>query len=223
GDRWETFRWENPDFIMKSDEYDAADILERCNNYMPKLEDMITQNLNCNTLPLAISTTELLEMMLPHVEQIRLFAQFRIGLEKAEQWLAEGASKTELERIIREIYTPIPEYNTLIGMWGQMEARTQCDMLETFCEKAGIEMPKDPVFRFYRKQRIYQEFCRYQKGKQEKYLFDRINGFQMGVAFGEKDSLELTEELIADGLLSEDEEGRVYVTDWENYRYHFGP
>ncbi len=34
-------------------------------------------------------------------------------------------------------------------------------------------------------------------------------------------TIELENELIEEGLLSETEDGYIYVADWENYRYHF--
>ena len=36
-----------------------------------------------------------------------------------------------------------------------------------------------------------------------------------------EDTVELENEIIAEGLLSETEDGYIYVTNWENYRYHF--
>ena len=59
GDRWETFRWNNNQFIMKSYSYNARDILDRCNSSIPKLEEMIEADLHNNRIPLAIPAKEL--------------------------------------------------------------------------------------------------------------------------------------------------------------------
>ena len=65
-----------------------------------------------------------------------------------------GASKEEKQAKIEEIYEPIPEYNCIIGMWGQVEARAQYELLEEYCAENGLNVPEDPIFKYYRKQRL---------------------------------------------------------------------
>ena len=62
----------------------------------------------------------------------------------------------------------------------------------------------------------------HKKGKFYEDIYYRQKGlYQWGAAYGTEDTVELENELIAEGLLSETEDGYIYVTNWENYRYHF--
>jgi len=221
GKTWDTFHWKNEDYLLRSDSYDAQDILERCETCIPKLEEMIETGTCENRIPLAISGTDLLQMIQPHLEQLKKFAEFRIDLAEAEELLSAGAEEGTLQEKVNALYVPIPEYNCLTGVWGQTEARTEWSMLEEFCKKAQVQMPEDPVLDYYRKQRIYQEFCCMQKGKENRCSFDKQYSFQWGMGFSGEVILRLCNELVEEGLLTETEDGRVYLTDWENYRYHF--
>lgn len=221
GDSYDTFFHSKQDYVLTSENYDAEDILERSNRLLPILQQMIQSDLQTNVIPLPCTVTELLKLVEPHVAQIQQYAQFRKGMYELEKMHASGnASFDELQKKLNEIYIPIPEYNCIIGMWGQIESRAQYSMVEEFCARTGLDIPKDPIFRYYRKQRIYQEMCSYQKGRADIYY--RAKGvFQWGMAYSEKAAIELEDELIAEGLLSETEDGYIYLTNWEDYKYHF--
>lgn len=220
GDCWDTFYWRCEDYLLLSDQYPAEDILQRCEAYIPALEEMIEQNLEENTVPLPVSTTDLLQLIRPHIQQIQDYAIFRAGLAQLEEEYEGGMEPSLLAEKLADLYEPVPEYNCIIGMWGQPEARAQYELLKSFCERTGVEIPRDPVFEYYRKQRIYQEICSFQKGSAEIYYMLK-NNYQMGLAYGEEETVRLVEELVAEGLLQETEDGRVYLPDWENYRFHF--
>ena len=220
GDSYDTFFHSKENYILTSENYNAKDILERCNRLLPVLQEMIEADLQTNVVPLPCTVTELLKLVEPHIAQIQQFAQFRKDMKELESSYSAGAGSESLQIKLNEIYKPIPEYNCIIGMWGQVEARAQYHLVEAFCQKTGLEVPTDPVFKYYRKQRLYQEMCSFQKGKEDIYY--RQKGlYQWGAAYGMEDTVELENELIAEGLLSETEDGYIYVTNWENYRYHF--
>ena len=62
--------------------------------------------------PLPFPPSTFVELMIPHIRQIKLFAEFRMK-EKAIRDAAEnGASKGELIKLGKEAWQPIPEYNT---------------------------------------------------------------------------------------------------------------
>lgn len=221
GDSYDTFFYTKENYILKSGTYDADDILERSTRLLPILQEMIEQDLQTNVIPLPVSVTELLQLIEPHIAQIQQYAQFRKGMEELENMYASnGVSSDAMQAKLEEIYEPIPEYNCVIGMWGQPEARAQYELVEEFCVKTGLTVPDDPVFKYYRKQRIYQEMCSCQKGREDIYYREK-GMYQWGVAFGKEATIALEDELIAEGLLSETEDGYIYVTDWENYKYHF--
>ncbi len=217
GDSYDTFFHSKENYILKSDAYDADDILERSNRLLPILQEMIEADLQTNVVPLPCTVTDLLKLVEPHIAQIQQFAKFRKDMNELK---AMSAGKDVLQEKLNEIYKPIPEYNCIIGMWGQVEARAQYDIVEEYCVKNGLDVPDDPVFRYYRKQRLYQEICSYQKGRTDIY-YRQKGMYQWGAAYGIEATIELENELIEEGLLSETEDGYIYVTDWENYRYHF--
>ena len=220
GSEWDTYFWSREDYILKSDSYDARDILDRCNQYIPVLDEMIEADIETNTLPLPISLNKVLRMMRPHFEQIRKFAQFRKDLEELETAYAAGMTREELADRIYQIGNPIESYNVIEGTWGQIEARAQREMVIEFCKKAGIEIPIYGTFDEHRKRFILAQFAMYQRGKQEP---DKLQApfYQYGLAYGVEETNRLVEEMIADGLLMKAEDGSVYLADWENYRYHF--
>ncbi len=220
GDSWDTFWWKNESYLLKSDDYPAQDILDRCNTYIPIMEEMIAKKLEANTLPLPISLTEVLQLMLPHLEQIRDYAEFRIALDDLNTAYEAGTSAEELQARLNEIATPIDEYNCIIGLWGQIEARAQQEMVAAFCERTGLTHPIYPDFDRDRKFRIYSQMVTYQKGKDTPYI-NMFPYFQYGFAYGIPTTERLVEEMVQEGLLIRTENGGVYIADWENYRYHF--
>ena len=151
--------------------------------------------------------------MLPHLEQIRAYAQFRIGLaELTEKW-RQGMSLR-----LREIARPIPDYNSVIGLWGQVEARAQREMVLDFCREASLEVPVYPAWDRQRKNYICAQIAADQKGM-DTPLKVYAPYYQYGIAFGETERL--VQELVEEGLLVREGDGSVFLADWEKYRYHF--
>lgn len=221
GESWDTYWWSNENYILKSDAYPAEEILSRADKAIDILQEMIDSGLTVNTLPLPLELTEVLQLMLPHVRQIRDFAQFRIDLSQAENMAAGGFSAEEIQTQVNSISTPISEYNTVIGLWGQVEARAQQELLLAFCRKNNLEMPRNAAFDRDRKFRIYSQFITDQKGRKE-IVYHYPPYFQYNVAYDAEVTDQLTAELVEEGLLSVDEDtGAVYLTDWEHYIYAF--
>lgn len=221
GESWNTYWWNSEDYLLKSKDYPAEEILERSENALAVLSQMIAKKVPANTLPLPMELPELLQLMLPQIEQINAFAKFRLGLEEVSQLLADGASHEDVQAKLDAISAPVSEYNTVTGLWGQIEARAQQEMLLDFCRTNGFEMPADPVFYQTCKNRIYDYFVSYQKGHAEPVL-QFAPYFQYGLAYGAETTIELVNELVDQGLLSKDPQtGGIYLTDWEHYKYAF--
>lgn len=220
GSSWDTYFWSREDYVLKSDAYPAEDIINRCNAYIPVLDEMIEKGIEANTLPLPIELNQLLKMMRPHLEQIRDFAEFRISLASLEEEYTKGSDADTLAQKLYEIGTPIESYNCIIGTWGQVEARAQREMIIDFCNRTGLEIPVYGTYDELRKDFIYAQFAMYQRGKSEpNYIWDPY--YQYGIAYGIEETSRLVEEMIEDGLLIRAEDGSVYMADWENYIYHF--
>ncbi len=62
-----------------------------------------------------------------------------------------------------------------------------------------------------------------QENSDEILHFDKRTGYQLGIAFGNDETERLINELVEDGLLVDDSDGRVHITDWnlENLSYSF--
>lgn len=212
-----TFTWSNENYILKSSDYPAQDILARCEKCIPILQEMIDTGVESYSLPCPISLNEVLRMMMPHLQQIKSFAEFRIALAELETAYAGGVDAASLIDRLTEIAEPIRSYNTVVGCWGQIEARAQHEMITDFCGRAGIEVPQNGTFRANRKLHIYMQLVTFQLGKKEPHC---ETTYQWGVAYGEE-TAELIDELVEEGLLIRNEDGSYYLADWENYIYHF--
>ncbi|RKJ21345.1 hypothetical protein D7X48_05155 [bacterium D16-50] len=219
GSTWSQYWWSSEDYILKSEVYPAESILERCNTYIPILQEMIDKGIESRAFPLPIGLEEVLRMMLPHLEQIKGYAQFRIGLGELEEEWRQGAFGESLAERLREIAKPIPDYNTVVGVWGQVEARAQREMVLDFCRRTQVEVPIYPEWDRQRKNYIYGQMATDQKGLQEP-LKVWAPYYQYGLAFGEETE-RLVQELTEEGLLIRNEDGSVSLVDWERYRYHF--
>lgn len=220
GYSWDTYFWSSENYILKSDAYQAHQIADLCNYYIPILQQMIAEGIEAYELPLPITLNDLLQMMLPHMVQIRDFAEFRIALAELEESYAQGGDIAEITARLHEISEPIKEYTCIIGAWGQIEARAQYEMIEEFCAKTGIEVPQDPVFHERRKQYILAQTASYQRGMQEPYEL-AAPYYQLGMAYGPEETAKLVEELVQEGLFIRMENGSVHLADWESYIYHF--
>ena len=213
------FLWSSQEYILKSDTYPAESILERCDRNIPVLQEMIDSNRETNTFPFPITLKEVCQMMLPHLEQIREYAQFRLALRELEAAWQQGETAENLAHALKEAAKPISEYNCVIGMWGQIEARAQRELVLEFCSRTGTEVPIYPEWDRQRKQFIYERIVSDQKGKKGPVTASAPY-YQYGYAFGEE-TQRLVQEMVEEGLLGQNKEGAVYLTDWEKYCYHF--
>ncbi len=219
GSSFDTYFWSRENYVLKSADYPAENILERCNACIPVLQEMIDTGLESNTLPLPISLEDVLRLMMPHLQQIRDFAEFRISMAELEASYAQGEDMEGIAARLDEIAEPIKNYNAVIGAWGQIEARAQYEMVTDFCRRAGLEVPENEVFRADRKLHIYMQLVSYQLGKKEPYyLADPY--YQLGFAYGDE-TYDLVDELVDEGLFIRRDDGTVYLANWENYIYHF--
>lgn len=220
GHTWETYRWDTEEYILKSDLYDAESILRRVDTYMPILDEMIEEEIESQSFPLPVSMKELLSMMRPHLQQIRSYAQFLIEFEGLQKEFEQGVAKEEIEKKLYDIATPINSYNTVVGTWGQIEARAQRELVVDFCQSNELNIPIYEQLDRERKNFLYGQFAMCQRGKSEPYYLSAPY-YQYGLAFGESETNRLIEEMIKEGGLTRAENGAVYLANWENYKYHF--
>ena len=197
------------------------------------MEKMIEEEVESYTLPLPLPLEDVLRMMQPHLVQIRDFAQFRLDFAKLQaDYNAIIAELTEAKSAMIEeqlvsiqdrldvISEPIKNYNCVIGAWGQIEARAQYEMIEKFCWETGLEIPYHAAFQKERKDRILSQIIANQKECRTIY-YCQSPYYQLGLAYGQRETDRLVEEMVQEGLLIRAEDGSVYLSNWENYLYHF--
>lgn len=218
GESWDTYWWGSPNYILKSDSYSFDDIAERSAKALSTLETMIENGDSECMVPMPLDINDVLKMLVPQVKQIQEFADFRKSFSTIDE-KAVSLDEEDFNLFLYELCTPISEYNTVTGLWGQIENRAKQEMVYEFCKANGYEMPEIPYFRREQKNRIYNSFVLVQKGKSEPVYHTSF--FQGGFAYGYDIELELVDELVEEGLLSKTEDGKVYLTDWEHYRYAF--
>lgn len=219
GSTWDTYWWSKDSYLLKSDTYPAESILERCGIYIPVLREMIDKKIESRGFPFPIPLEEVLRMMLPHLEQIEEYAGFRVELAQLEEDWRQGSSVEVVSEKLKEIAEPIPCYNCVIGVWGQVEARAQREMVLAFCQQTGAEVPIYPEWDRLRKQYICAQLVTDQRGKEEPVRAGAPY-YQYGVAFGEETE-RLVTELVEEGQLIREDDGTVYLADWENYKHCF--
>ncbi len=220
GYSYDTYTWSSENYILKSEVYPAESILKRCEKVLPILDEMIEKEIESYSLPLPISLNDLLQLIRPHLMQIQDFAQFRLELDKLEKDYASGADAQVLSERLYKVSEPVKNYNTVIGAWGQIEARAQYEMVMEFCEKTGLEVPMHAAFQKERKDRILAYIIERQMEHDEPYLVEAPY-YQLGLAYGPEETARLVQELVDEGLLVRAEDDKVYLENWENYLYHF--
>ncbi len=218
GTSWETFKNDGSQYLLMSDAYPTEDLLDRCQVMIPRLEALAENAPESTSVPLPVSVKELMQLLQPQLAQIYEYAQFRQMLSTLKDMQASGAGTDELQAYLDKNWSPLHEYNTIVGTWGPAEQRAAYLLLRDYCLEAGLTMPEDPVLRNQRKERVYEEFVSIQKTKQECYCF--YKGINDAFAYGEEDDQALLQEMVTQGLFSQNSEGSFYLTDWENYRYH---
>jgi hypothetical protein len=77
-------------------------------------------------------------LMLPHLRQIRAFAEFRVDLAALTAAAKTGLAKSELSRRANAIWNPIRDYSTWIGAFGPPEAMTQENLLMAFAKEHDL-------------------------------------------------------------------------------------
>lgn len=243
GENWDTYFWSYDNYILLSDDYPAELILQESEKALADLDEMIAAGVESYSLPMPISMTDLLSLVRPQIQQIHDYAEFRIALDElemlceknadmlavAEETDAEGeevdeetlARKAFVDTVtakIAEIGEPIKEYNTVIGSWGQIEARAQQILVREFCEQYNIEVPHYVQYDAMWKYRIRSQFASYQRGNSEPVMFPAPY-YQYGYALGNEETERLVSEMVRDGILIRDKSGSVYLADWDNYIY----
>lgn len=220
GPSWDTYWHTMPNARIGTE--DPHEDLRRTEESIGLLEKMKTDTTYVPKFPLPFPPATFVELILPHLRQIRWFADFRIKANKIEEAAKKGTSKEELIRLLNIAWQPVPEYNTWIGVWGQPEAIKQEEMVMKLARDLVIEVSTPGWFRFMESTRLLETIQSTQRNSKIPWKFKSdgsalrsANGFMMWSKEKMKDKLEL---LLANGCIMIADENTYQLTNWEEYK-----
>lgn len=218
GDSWDSYWWTEPGYIL--DHYDHENVLSRVDPAIRSLEELVNEPEPCDGIAFPITRRQLYKLMLPHLYQIRRYAEVCRGLEEARRMAADGADAEEIRQKIGSLECDIPEYNCVTGLWGQKEARSAFENVAAFCNEYGIEPPqRGAVSKFIFKRRYYDHLVVDQRGTKERLWV--TPGFYEGDFLGPEFARSVMDELANEGVLEKDADGRYSLVNWSEYRFDF--
>ncbi len=223
GDTWATYWWTHEggkhNVLFNSD---PVDIRTRAAKSLEILDRLVKAKTDCASVNLPLKPWQIMKLMMPHVEQIRHYAEFRIGFSEMEKmYEAEGASDNVRAKMA-EIWKPVPEFNCIIGMWGQVESIEMLKMLNSFSEKTGIPVPRVGWFDYYHKRRLVDYLTSMTRQDRGQRIFRDKCYYEGGIGFGGYDETKyLVGELIREGVLIENEKGEVALANENAVKYDF--
>ena len=195
GPNWNTFMWTEPGYRRGT--ADPKEDLRRAESALTELKSLKKDEQFVPKFPLPVPPDTLVELMLPHLKQIRAFAEFRIELDQIRASWKGGASKEEISRQLAKAWKPIPEYNTWVGTFGQTEGRMQEILLRKLANEAGVCLTEPAWLRARDVDRLLQKIQNEQRSQRGEFLF-KIS--QLNEFFWTKEKLDdRFEKLIADG------------------------
>ena len=143
GPTWDTYWWTRPAHRVGT--ADAREDLRRATASLTALRKMKTDPTFVPKFPLPFAPKVFVELMLPHLEQVRQFAEFRLKLDEVREAARAGASTNTLQAMLSPAWQPIPEYNTWVGVFGNQELRAQKQMVSQLAKELKLQV-RDPAW-----------------------------------------------------------------------------
>lgn len=217
GPSWETYWWSLPTHRLGTE--DPAADLRRANESIARLESMETDASYVPKLPLPFPPATFVELMLPHLRQLRAFAEFRLQFAALTADAAKGLTKEELRVRANAIWRPIPDYTTWVGAFGPPEGMAQEKMLMTFAKEHGLVLTPPGWLRWRDASRQLQSLQERQRALDTPLQID-VNARHLSRDFfwpveKGRDRFQL---LIDQGLVVKTGATTYQLADWENYR-----
>lgn len=217
GPTWETYWWSLSTRRLGTEDPNID--LERSNKVIADLRIMKTDLQYVPKFPLPFPPATFIELMLPHIMQIKAFAEFRIEEKKIRKAAKNGASKEELTRLSMEAWKPVPEYNTWIGTFGQAEFREQETMMDKLAKDLDIKITP-PLWTLYRDaDRYLQKIQNLQKASSKPVKFKPGDAIGRSEFYWPAEKVQKYLTLLVNmGSMKKNEDDFYQLTNWEDYR-----
>lgn len=217
GPSWDTYWMWLPTHRLGT--ADPVNDLRRAEEVIARLEAMKPDESFVPKFPLPFPPETFVELTLPHLRQIRAFADFRIKFSDLEAAAQTGLGPTELTRRANAIWDPIRDYSTWIGVFGPPEAIKQEAMLTKFAHDHGIVITPPAWLRWRDANRQLQSLQNRQRTLaiplQVKPDAIQLTREFLWSAEKGKDRFQL---LIDQGLVVASGDGTYRLANWEEYR-----
>lgn len=217
GNSWDSYWWTEPGYNVGGD--NPCNILNRVTRIIEEITPISEDSQNVSRFPLPVEPNIIIKLILPHLEQIRLYAKFRLEMIELDKNLKSGAAKEELYNKLNEIWHPIPQFNTLTGVWGGYEQWLQQRIVNDFCSRADITVPKKAMRFYLAKKRMFEMMTTIQRGHNQPAPI-KIGFYEGFLAYNKDEYEAIFTSLEQDGLITR--KGDHYeLTDWDNWKYDF--
>jgi hypothetical protein len=214
GPTWETYWWTRPGHRVGT--ADPADDLRRADESLRSLGAMKTDAKYVSKFPLPYPPRTFVELMLPHLKQIKLYAGFRIKVSAIREAAAAGLPQDKLNRMLAEAWQPIPEFDTWIGVFGCKELREQKKTVDELRDKYELTV-KDPEWlRNLEADRVLQKLRNQQVTMREQLIFSAQQSAR-GYFWTKSNVFDRFEKLISDGTVEKVDENKYRLADWEKW------
>jgi hypothetical protein len=213
GPSWRTYWWTLPEHRLGTD--DPTSDLKRAESAIHELKLLRSDTTFVPKFPLPVSSETLVELMLPHLRQIQAFAKFRIQLDDIRDKAKASTSKDELERLLAAAWKPVPEYNTWIGTFGQIERRRQDILLRRLAEEFGLAVSDPGWLRSEEANRLLQKLQNMQRTRPSEWQFKKtqVNEFHWPAPKLE----DRLKKLINDGWVEIVDQDSYRLANWRDY------
>ena len=145
--------------------------MQRADKAIADLENFKTDTAYIPKFPLPFPSSTFIELMLPHLKQIRQFAAFRVDMEQIKDAAKKQSAKEVLTEMARKAWQPIPDYNTWIGVFGQPEATMQEKMMLQLAKDYQLEIERPGWLLFREAHRFLQRIQYLQQSASAPFLF----------------------------------------------------
>jgi len=217
GPSWDTYWWTLPAYRLGTE--NPEEDFRRAEACLATLAKMKTDPAFVPKFPLPFPPATFVELILPQLEQIKQFAQFRIDAAKIRQSAQSGSSKEELAKMANAAWKPVPEFKTWVGTFGQPEGTMQEKILKQLAQELAIEVQPPAWLRYRDAGRVLQGIENVQQRQSTAWTFKSNNASLWGqFNWPREKGIDRVQKLIDEGLLEKTGADSYQLSNWQDYK-----